>query len=240
MPAAARALMLERAHEQDCQLARSVLIPGGAQDREQLEWRWLPPERAQAEREAVQAAAQRLLAGCLPPAVDDAERQRRGAEAQVRLQAAVDAGDLYARLEARVPAPLTPALAAQLRATLYDAVLSGDPDAIRRIWRLHEMIDRGRPLVLREFVNSADLWPLIACDLGMDCGPQSRALDRACFGYESGCGYASLEVLIRERTPAWQYRLLDQRRRELVERIRSGQIAGMFDPRAPIRNPGGG
>jgi hypothetical protein len=125
-------------------------------------------------------------------------------------------------------------LATHARAVMYDAVLSGDPGAIARLWRVDYFARRGQPLDFAgQFVDTFSLWPLVACDLGMDCGPGSRTLDRACLDLGNGCGYPSLEALVRDRRPPWQYELTDQRRRELVERIRSGQIAGMFDPAAP-------
>lgn len=158
------------------------------------------------------------------------------------LAAARTAGDLYARMElpsgSRNPAALA-ALEAQAHALMYDAVLSGDPEAIARLWFLDSLARRGRHLDFAEQFVDFNLWPLIACDLGLDCGPGSRALDRACLQMGSGCGYPSLEALVRDRSAPWQYNLTDQRRRDIVERIRSGQIAGMFDPPPPAPPRGG-
>lgn len=240
--AGARAAMLARWRDQDCVAARRQSAPETMQLREQLEWRWLPPERAAAERQAVAQATARLSADCPAPVTDKAELQRRGEQTQAMLAAAQAAGDLYARLElssgGRNPPP---DLAAQARALMYDAVLSGDPEAIARLWRVEFLERRGRHLNIVEQSVDFNLWPLVACDLGMDCGPGSRALDRACLDPGAGCGYPSLEALVRDRSAPWQYALTLQRRRQIVERIRSGQIAGMFDPPPPpVAPPNGG
>jgi hypothetical protein len=237
--AEARTAMRERWRDQDCQAAQRQSAPTAFKWRELHDWRWLPQELAAAERQAMAEAAARLTAGCPAPITDKAEQRRRGEEAQAMLAAAQAAGDLYARLELSSASRDTAALSVQARAVLYDAVLSGDPEAIARLWRVENLARRGQPLDLDgQFVDFM-LWPLVACDLGLDCGPGSRALDRACLELGNGCGYPSLDALVRDRSPSWLYNLTDQRRRELVERIRSGQIAGMFDPVVP-QPPGGG
>ncbi len=238
--AEARTAMLARWRDQDCAAARRQSAPETLRRREQSEWRWLPPERAAAERQAVAQATARLSADCPAPIADKAELQRRGEQTQAMLAAAQAAGDLYARLELSSGGRNPPAdLAAQARALMYDAVLSGDPEAIARLWRLEFLARRGRHVNIVEQSVDYHLWPLVACDLGLDCGPGSRALDRACFDPGSGCGYPSLDALVRDRSPPWQYALTEQRRRQIVERIRSGQIAGMFDPPSPQPPPGG-
>ncbi len=238
--AEARAAMLARWRDQDCVAARRQSAPATLQLREQQDWRWMPPERAAAERLAVAQATTRLSADCPAPITDKAELQRRGEQTRAMLAAAQAAGDLYARLELSSGGRNPPAdLAAQARALMYDAVLSGDPEAIARLWRLEFLARRGRHVNIVEQSVDYHLWPLVACDLGLDCGPGSRALDRACFDPGSGCGYPSLDALVRDRSPPWQYALTEQRRRQIVERIRSGQIAGMFDPPSPQPPPGG-
>lgn len=228
--AEARTAMRERWRDVDCQAAQRQSRPAAVKWRELNDWRWLPQEIAAAERKAMQEAAARLTADCPAPITDEAELRRRGEQAQAMLAAAQATGDLYARLELSSASRDTPAWSAQARAVLYDAVLSGDPEAIARLWRVEYLARRGQPLDFAEQSVDFNLWPLVACDLGLDCGPGSRALDRACLELGNGCGYPNLEALVRDRSPPWQYNLTDQRRRQIVERIRSGQIAGMFDP----------
>lgn len=72
----------------------------------------------------------------------------------------------------------------------------------------------------------------------MDCGPGSRALDLACLSHGGGCGYQHLSESYRDWLPPWQVRLVERRRAELLARIRTGQIAGIFDP-PPRTQPGG-
>lgn len=235
--AQARAAMLRRWREQDCQMARLYSKPPFQKQREQ-EWRWLPPDLVEQERSAVAAALTRLTADCPAEISDKAQLSRRRQESLDVLAAARAAGDLYARMELDARGRTTAELAAEARATMYDVVLSGNLEAIARLGGLdfRLRVDAGmQPIEM--FVDGSSLWPLVACDLGMDCGPASRALDHACQQIGNGCGYPNLEALVRDRSPPWQYRLTDQRRREIVARIRSGQIAGMFDPAPP---PGGG
>lgn len=233
----ARTVMRERWRDQECQAVQRQSRPAAVKWRELHDWRWLPPELVAAERKAMAEATARLSADCPAPITDPAELRRRGEESQAMLAAAQAAGDLYARLELPSASRDTAALMAQARAVMYDAVLSGDPEAIARLWRVEYLTRRGRRLALSEQLVDFNLWPLVACDLGLDCGPGSRALDRACLELGNGCGYPNLEALVRDRSPPWQYRLTDQRRREIVARIRSGRIAGMFEPTPPPQPP---
>lgn len=237
--AEARTAMRERWRDRECQAAQQQSTPTTFKWRELHDWRWLPPELAAAERQAMTAAAARLTTDCPGLISDKAELRRRGEEAQAMLAAAQAAGDLYARLELSSAGAKPAELAAQARGVMYDAVLSGDPEAIARLWRVEQLARRGRYVDLAEQFADFNLWPLVACDLGLDCGPGSRALDRACLELGNGCGYPNLEALVRDRSAPWQYTLTDQRRRQIVARIRSGQIAGMFDPLPPTSLPGG-
>jgi len=224
-PSQARALMLARSRELDCIYAHRGL--SGA--RAKTQWPWLPPERVALERAALEQAAARLREGCADPGVDEA--RKRSIERAAELQAARLAGDLYARLEFYPRGRITPEIRAAARQTLYDAVLSGDPEAIARIPRLAGVAQPPSSFFDAEQMHGTYfLWPLVACDLGMDCGPGSRALDRVCLTDSRGCGYAHLADFHRDNLPAWQYRLLEIRRREIVERIRTGNVAGLFEP----------
>jgi len=235
--AQARVAMRQRWREQDCQMARLYSTPTFVQRREQ-EWRWLPPDLVEQERRAVAAALTRLTADCPGEITDKAQLIRRSQESQAVLAAARTAGDLYARMEPARRGRDTAELAAEARATMYDVVLSGDMEAIARLGRLDFLLqnDAGTQSI-DMFVDGSSLWPMVACDLGMDCGPASRALDQACQQIGNGCGYPNLEALVRDRSPPWQYRLTDQRHREIVVRLRSRWIAGMFDPAPPPQPP---
>ena len=81
-------------------------------------------------------------------------------------------------------------------------------------------------------------WPLVACDLGLDCGASSRVLDRMCISRTSGaCGAAGLEAAYRYTLHAAIFERIQARRAELLARIRSGQYDRIFD--APPTPPGG-
>jgi hypothetical protein len=236
-PAAARSLMQERRRELDCELALSARSPKELAKRER-KWRWLPPHMAQAERQALQDAAGRLGRGC-PHWKDDPEQlKRRQAERQAQLVSAVAANDPSARITAIQP--ITPQFIEQLPEALYDAVLSGDPELIAQIgWAdqwLRVRARLGRP---EDLIHRPVLWALVACDLGLDCLPGSPTLDRYCLRGVGVCGSPNLDAAIRPLYPEALMTVLDQQRAELLQRIRSGQVAGLFDP-PPNPPPGGG
>lgn len=116
---------------------------------------------------------------------------------------------------------------------MYDAVLSGDPEAIARLGWLDVYAQSAQPQSMDLFADRLEVWPLVACDLGLDCGPGSRALDRACMTQGVGCGYPNYEAYVRDNLPPWRFQATDQRRREIVARIRNGQVAGLFDSQPP-------
>lgn len=239
--AEARKAMLKLWLDQDCSLVQGKALLTAMESRER-QWRWLPPDLASAEHQAMDGAVARLSADCPPAPANDAERARQNVAISATLAAALRADDLYARLEPSSRGRVTPELlrqwAAELRATLYDAVLSGDPEAIARLGWLDLYVQSTQPSSINLYANPFDLWPLVACDLGLDCGPGSRVLDRACMHQGVGCGYSSYEAYARDNLSPSQFQATDQRRREIVTRIRSGQVAGLFDP-PPPPNAGG-
>ena len=237
--AEARELMRRVITERDCEQAAYAATDHSKAQLEWHFWRWLPPEQAAYERAARSVAAARLAQGCAPvPTNDEALKRRRRAHAADEA-AALAAGDLLARLRtpARDPGRPTVAEIAQIRGLLYDAVLSGDVELIAHIGAQERWLDTlSQDEDLRAV--SSEIWQLVACDLGRDCGADSFALARIClYVSSSACGMQSVEAAIRQTQFEGVYRLMDQRRRELVARIRSGQIAGMFDPPPPDGGP---
>ncbi|MCB1602604.1 MAG: hypothetical protein KDI66_21480, partial [Xanthomonadales bacterium] len=227
-PEAARSLMQEHRRELDCELALSARSPEELAKRER-KWRWLPPHMAQAERQALQDAAGRLGRGC-PHWKDDPEAlKRRQEERQAQLVSAVAANDPSARITAI--RPITPQFIEQLPDALYDAVLSGDPELIAQIgWADQWLRARARGDGPEDLIHRPFLWALVACDLGLDCLPGSPTLDRHCLRGTGICGSPTLDAAIRPLYPEVLMTILDQQRDELLQRIRSGQIAGLFDP----------
>lgn len=134
-PAQAREWMRQRQRDMECATARRDIA---SEIRETREWPWMPPERVAAERAAIAEARERLLQGCPPEIADEAERKRHWAQRQAELEAARRAGDLLARLSP--VSNKTPKERNRARATLYDALLSGDPEAIAQIGRLQDYI----------------------------------------------------------------------------------------------------
>ena len=230
-PEAARSLMQERGRELDCELVLSATAPNALAKRER-KWRWLPVHMAQAERQALKDAAGRLGRGCPRWKDDPDELKRRQAGRQAQLLAAVRADDLTARMT--VVRPTTPQFVEQLPEAMYDAVLSGDPELIAQIgwadqsWRVS--VHRSAP---EDLIHRPFLWTLVACDLGLDCLPGSPTLDRHCLRDRGVCGSPNLDAAIRPLYPEILMTVLDEQRAELLRRIRSGQIAGLFDPPPP-------
>ncbi len=229
----ARELMQRLRAERDCEQAAYSLSAHSEAQMERGTWRWLSPEMAAAERAARRVAAARLGQGCAPVSDSNSARQMRYKERD-RLEAlASRGGDLGARLYAASRGTrLSDAAKADLRGLLYEALLSGDPELIAQLG------DSVRAVDSRGWVYERQVWQLVACDLGRDCGSSSRALDRMCLFTTSGaCGQESLEAALRYTIAEPVFDRMQQRRAELLARIRSGQVAGLFDP-APVPPPG--
>ncbi|MGE4072236.1 MAG: hypothetical protein AB7E72_13785 [Lysobacterales bacterium] len=226
-PQAARVLMDDYEHEVDCEYIRMAKLPGRTAGRER-EWRWLPPEIAAMERQAFADALSRLGRGCPRWSDDDAAYLQRHQQRRSNATLAAQAGDLRARLVNSGQEQDNPA--STLIQAMYDALLSGDPELIARIgyadmvWtNNHNRPEAGRGWLRRE------LWTLVACDLGLDCLPGGPTLDHYCL--RTGiCGYPSVEATIDQWVSDQYRQTLENQRAELLQRIRSGQVAGLFDP----------
>ena len=227
----ASALMREQLRERDCQLARRAIKGDREQRFEERDWHWLPPERAEAERQALAAVVERLRAACPPEIVDAEARRRHQQDNDDAVAAAARAGNLLARVRQESRKPTAKRNLDEFRALMIDTLNSGDLEAISELGWLDMQLPGTDPN-FGHLVNPLDLWPLVACDLGADCGPGSRLLDLSCatawFGMT--CGYDSLEAAYRDNMQPQQWQRLDQRRNEILNRLRNGQTAGMFDP----------
>jgi len=225
-PQAARALMEENEREVDCELIRTAQAPRAVAERERL-WRWLPADIAEMERLAFDDAVDRLGRGCPRWSDDATARQQRRQQRQRNTAAAAQAGDLSALL---ANSGLNGELAPTLAQAMYDALLSGDPKLIERIgyadmvWSSHGNRSMAEAMGVRR-----ELWTLVACELGLDCLPGGPTLDRYCLRWGI-CGYPSLEATVRQGISDRTLQVLATQRAELLQRIRSGQIAGLFDP----------
>ncbi len=225
-PEAARTLMDDYEREVDCEYVRLAQAPARVADRER-EWRWLPEEIAAMERMAFDDAVGRLGRGCPRWSDDAAAYQQRRQELRANAAVAAQAGELRALL---ANSGLEGKLAPTLARAMYDALLSGDPKLIERIgyadmvWSGHGNRTMAQTMGVRR-----ELWTLVACDLGLDCVPGGPTLDRYCLRWGI-CGYPSLEATIRQWISDRTMEVLESQRAELLQRIRSGQIAGLFDP----------
>lgn len=76
-------------------------------------------------------------------------------------------------------------------------------------------------------------WVLAACDLGADCGPRSAPVRQLCLQHAL-CGYPDLESALMDGVWAQGWAGHEQeRRRELVARLRASGGLGLFDPLPP-------
>lgn len=233
-PQAARTLMDDYEREVDCEYVRMAKAPAKVAERER-EWRWLPLEIAENERMALDDAVGRLGRGCPSWSDDDAQYMKRRKLRRVNAAAAAKTGELRALL---ANSGLEGQLAPTLAQAMYDALLSGDPELIERIGYA-DMVwsGYGNRTMAQSMGVRRELWTLVACDLGLDCLPGGPTLDRYCL--RNGiCGYPSLEATIRQWISDHTLQALQTQRAELLQRIRSGQIAGLFDP--PPEPPDGG
>lgn len=240
-PAQARERMRERQRLQDCERAVQATSPDAAGARERREWRWLPPEQVALEQLGLSEVGARVGQGCPPRPLTPEARRRQETELAADLAAAAAAGDLEARLRSwRYEDANKDASREALRALLYDILLSGDTELIAQVGEYHWMVNASNQTTVEDLVPHGELWRLIACDLGAACGRGSRALDQLCLSTSTAaCAAPTVEAAVQGLIPAWQFRLLQQRRAELLARIRSGQIAGILDPPRPPA-PGGG
>lgn len=217
---------------------------------------WLEPAERERVRAGRRAAVARMLGAC----------RRQGYKAVGKefddepegyvvwaIASAAASGDLGARLEAARFDRRKPDVDGVLRPLLVEAVSSRDPEIIASIG---QVASRGgtalqaamptmpamptsgqRPSLPRGGYEPRALWTLVACDLGLDCGEASPTLDRMCLR-DGLCGYPNVEAALRDgQITEAQLRETEYRRQWLGNRIRSGQIAGMFDPAQPLEPP---
>lgn len=239
--AEARAEYVRLEHLQRCAHAHRR-ASAGSQESLDRHWRqWLPPEWAERERRGQAEALSRVLGTC--PSIADGE-EAKGPSAQeldrARRRAAL-AGDIDARMALIAHDPDYEPTARDfeaLRDHLYDAVLSGDPARIARIGPYLRYLE---PPPESDFLwGFRDvIWNRVACELGLACSAGSPMMDRICLHDSAACGATDyLDYLHITQGPVF-VALFETRSRELVERIRAGQIAGLFDPQPPPP-PGGG
>lgn len=197
----------------------------------------LPPEqieRAQADRAAALEWARRSCGSD----TDD----RRELALKDAVSAALRAGDPWARLasiaareQAKLPdAAQVDELRQALQAVLPQALAEPDPLSFAMI---DLAIDRARRHLGRQ-VGTSDhmIWPLVACDLGADCGRDSPFMRGLCL-QRGLCGYPDAASALRDGLwpQAWA-EMYEQQRQDLLARLRAGG-AGVFA--APPPPPGG-
>jgi hypothetical protein len=251
-PRAAQQMVLRRRDIEDCMRARSTWWAERWTVRTGV--RWLPPdERERVERAFAQSRA-RQLDSCRRQGLrleGDALPELPDSHLDALLQAAAATGDPRARLHQLwrqrgrrdLDSQVRPVLVAALDAALREA----DPELLADIGYVMEQhrdddigeLQNGWRPGGRSGEVSFDrrsMWMLAACDLGLDCSATSRTLDRLCVA-DGLCGYDSVQAALDDgRIPPDQAAETERRRRMLVDRLRRGQVAGMFDP---VRTPPG-
>jgi hypothetical protein len=236
-----RDLVLRYLHEVDCGYAAMAAFP---QSQSRFEARLLenaPPSQHASERTARMQALARRSSGC-----EHVRHHVRDVSimfdpnTRALLQQAADAGDRYARLSATGLGSDDAAAADRSRSRLYEVVQSGDPLAISEIG-MQLTLSRA-PALFGSVFQSGDsaaafTWLLVACDLGLECGPASRELDRWCLRYGGGCAQDSLAGAMRLVLGEAYFETIDAQRRVLAERISNRQWEGLFAPRVNTAAP---
>lgn len=205
----------------------------------QQQWQSLGPEAAALEAEEYAHARSWLDDQC-GPWMQIAEA-RRTALVEAWRERAARSPDLGDRLWALASAfaqdvPTEPELVAA-RDLLEQALRSGRPELLQDLARV--LSRGGSPDWLGPYAgpNGASLFGLLACDLGADCGARSEVLRIQCARLGL-CGYRDYEALIFDaRLSQVEAELVAAHRRILLERIRRGQVDGLFDPVRVPRGP---
>ena len=196
-------------------------------------WLWLGEEAARVERSRYAQARTWMSERCGPWTLAPGSERAQALRAELIRRAAqsADVRDQLRVLEAASSEPSdTDAIAA--RRQLEAALASGRPELLRDIGRVLERSRYASPGLLGPYAGggASSLFTLLACDLGMPCGADSEPVRLNC-ALRGVCGYADYETLLFD---AWHgaraAQILQQHRALLLQRIRAGQIQGLFDP----------
>jgi hypothetical protein len=196
-------------------------------------WRWLGEDAARVERSRYAQARAWMSERCRPWTLAPDSERAQALKAELTRRAAQSA-DLRDQLRALELAPPGPAEADAIaaRRQLEAALASGRPELLRDIGRVLERSHYADPELLGPYAGggASSLFTLLACDLGMPCGADSEPVRLNC-ALRGVCGYADYETLLFD---AWHgaraAQILQQHRALLLQRIRAGQIHGLFDP----------
>ena len=244
----AHALFLRNEDMSDCNQARSV------RDDRFFDWesdtgvRWLDDAERQRVLTGLRAAIERLMAACRRQGISTTENEWQGldqGEYWWALASAAASGDIGARLKlARIRRPSKIGPDANLRALAHEAFANGDADTFgllaALVGRRPQSFEIAYPVsppgkddwrrAPPPTINTGHLWTLVACDLGLACGPSSPTLDRLCL--TAGlCSYPSVEEALRDGAISEAAaEATEERRRWMVERVRSGRVDELFVP----------
>lgn len=195
-------------------------------------WAWLSPELAALERDW-QAQAKRAVANhCADWAVDANTPRFRSLQQALRDRLTRSPDPLDRVLAALLAEQHAEEALPAIRAEIEDLVRRGRGQEIVAMADVLWMSPWWSPSTAGAYAggHSSALWQLVACDLGADCGARSSYLQRACArsGY---CGYPDVETLMHDAVLGQDAaERVAAARAALLERIRSGQVEGLFDP----------
>lgn len=199
------------------------------------QWRWLGEQAAQLERSNYTKARAAFIQRCGPWTLDrDSDRATAiRAELLERANRSVDLADRLRVLATDGSAgEADAARVTDARQLLEAALRAGRPELLRDVGRALQRSRIATPDQLGPYAGAgaATLFTLLACDLGMACGEGSEMLQLNC-ALRGLCGYPDYETLMFD---AWhsarERELIQQHRALLLQRIRAGQIDGLFDP----------
>ncbi len=103
-------------------------------------------------------------------------------------------------------------------------------------------LDPNRPFTIADLADIVpgfstayypEVWRLVACDLGYDCGAGGEMTRRSCLSGDV-CTTLSYERHLLDTSAPRRWEILQAQRRDLLERLRSGNTRGIFGaPPAP-------
>ena len=198
------------------------------------QWLWLGEQAAALERASYAKARASFIRRCGPWVLERDSDRARALKAAL-LERASHSTDLADRLRALLNASLAPNDApavVEARLLLEAALRSGRPELLRDVGNALERSEMAHAQSLGPYAGggAANLFTLLACDLGMPCGANSEVVQLHC-ALLGRCGYADYESMLFDAAlGARQRELVQTHRAELLRRIRAGQIQGLFDP----------
>jgi len=214
-----------------------------AESARQQEIKWLAPESAALESERFEAAKAWAEQRCKDWQMtwNDPRRAALSKAFIERGQRSLNVKDQLAAAIQQLETDAQPKNQDETRDLLDRALRSGDPNLLESVGRMLSMLGIEDMGIYAGSRYSFQAFMLAGCAMGAPCGADSAILRQNCFVL-GRCGYLdypafALDSSVAPEDVAVVMRVRDQ----IVQRIRSGQTAGMLQPPASVTpTPRGG